>query len=199
MKGYILRALIAIVTLTALTSAQLPPTTVQSQRPSLRRDQTQRTLAPKIIQNEDERAGTQELIEMINLPSGGVRRRATLALGRIGSPAAVTRLVDKLSIDRNPEMRALAAFALGEIESQYAAPDLLARLDPTTESSAEVRARAVEALGKIASNKISADALENSGSDRSGMPSYTCCPTPRNPRLRTQNSLLQWRSQLCFG
>ena len=163
MKGYILKVLIAIVTLTCLTSAQLPPTTVQSQRPSLRRDQTQRTLAPKIIQNEDERAGTPELLEMINLASGGVRRRAILALGRIGSPAAVTRLVDRLSIDRNPEMRALAAFALGEIESQYAAPDLLARLDPTTESSAEVRARAVEALGKIASNKNSAEALGKFG------------------------------------
>jgi cyclophilin family peptidyl-prolyl cis-trans isomerase/HEAT repeat protein len=100
---------------------------------------------------------------MVNLASGGVRRRAILALGRIGSPAAVTRLVDRLSLDLNPEMRALAAFALGEIESHYAAPDLLARLDPTTETSAEVRARAVEALGKIASNKNSAEALGKFG------------------------------------
>jgi len=109
MKASILRVLIALVTITGLTSAQLPPTTVQNQRPSLRRDQTQRTLAPKIIQIEDERAGTPDLLEMINLASGGVRRRAILALGRIGSPAAVTRLVDRLTLDRNPEMRALAA------------------------------------------------------------------------------------------
>ena len=87
MNGYMLRALIAIVLLTGLTSAQLPPVTVQSQKPSLRRDQTQRTLAPRIIQNEDERTGTPELLEMINLPSGGVRRRARLRPELSSGPA----------------------------------------------------------------------------------------------------------------
>ena len=46
-------------------------------------------------------------------------------------------------------MRALAAFALGEIESAAGATPLLEAAQKAKES-AEVRARAVEALGKIA-------------------------------------------------
>jgi cyclophilin family peptidyl-prolyl cis-trans isomerase/HEAT repeat protein len=60
-------------------------------------------------------------------------------------------------------MRALAAFALGEIESHYAVPELLGKLDPSTETAPEVRARVVEALGKIGSNKASAESLGRFG------------------------------------
>src|SRR5437588_6207399 len=101
-------------------------------------------------------------------PHGGVRRRAILALGRIGYPGGLAQLIDILNSDKNPEnrdpeMRALAAFSLGQIQHQHAVSALLEHLDPALEPSPLVRARAVEALGKIASNKLAAAALGNYG------------------------------------
>jgi peptidyl-prolyl cis-trans isomerase B (cyclophilin B) len=101
-------------------------------------------------------------------PPGGPRRRAILALARIGYPSALGFLVDVLNNDKSPEnrnveFRALAAFALGEIESHHAASYLLQHLDPAVESSVVVRARCAEALGKIVSNKLSATSLSNYG------------------------------------
>ena len=147
-----------------LTAAQAPPVTPPNRKPTLKRDRTQRVLYPKIIQCEDERTVTSELIDMLLPPHGGARRRAILALGRIGYPSALGVLIDVLTSDknaenRNAEFRALAAFSLGEIESHRAVPALLERLDPAIEKSDLVRARAVEALGKIGSNKLSAAAL----------------------------------------
>jgi cyclophilin family peptidyl-prolyl cis-trans isomerase/HEAT repeat protein len=144
--------------------AQAPPVTPPNRKPALKRDRTQRVLYPKIIQCEDERTVTSELIDMLLPPHGGARRRAILALGRIGYPSALGVLIDVLASDknaenRNAEFRALAAFSLGEIESHYAVAALLERLDPAIEKSELVRARAVEALGKIGSNKLSAAAL----------------------------------------
>jgi cyclophilin family peptidyl-prolyl cis-trans isomerase/HEAT repeat protein len=123
---------------------------------------------PKIIQMEDERTVTTELIDMLLPPHGGARRRAILALGRIGYPSALAVLMDVLAGDknaenRNPEFRALAAFSLGEIESHHAVTALIERLDPSIEKSELVRARAIEALGKIGSNRLSAAALGNYG------------------------------------
>jgi cyclophilin family peptidyl-prolyl cis-trans isomerase len=108
---------------------------------------------------EDERTVTNELFDMLAFSHGGVRRRAILALGRISYPSSVTALIDVLNNDRNPEVRALAAFSLGETESHYAVSALLSRLQPELESSPLVRARAAEALGKIASNKLTIEIL----------------------------------------
>jgi len=145
-------------------------------KPTLKRDRTQRVLYPKIIQCEDERVVTRDLIEMLLSPHGGVRRRAVLALGRIGypskpaegGPGALGVLMEVLTGDKNaenrdPEVRALAAFSLGEIESHSAVAALIPRLDPAIEKSELVRARAVEALGKIGSNTLSAAALGKYG------------------------------------
>jgi cyclophilin family peptidyl-prolyl cis-trans isomerase len=168
MKLNTVKAALVIVLLPALLSAQAPPTTLPSRKPTLKRDRTQRVLYPKIIQYEDERTVTNDLIEMLQPPHGGVRRRAILAMARIGYATPIGFLVDALNGDknaenRNPDMRALAAFALGEIESHHAASYLMSHLDPTIESSVIVRARCAEALGKIASNKISIASLGDYG------------------------------------
>lgn len=160
MRNIFLSGAILALLIPAASPAQVPLNQAEP-RPTLKRDRTQRLLYPKIIQFEDERAGVAELVAMLSSPHGGIRRRAVIALGRIGSPAAVTALVDLLNNDRYPEVRALAAFALGEIESHYAAKDLLARTQSANEPTAAVRARAAEALGKIVSNKASAEALGN--------------------------------------
>ncbi|HLG16261.1 MAG TPA: HEAT repeat domain-containing protein [Blastocatellia bacterium] len=154
---------VAIVVLPGRVGAQAPPTTPPVSRPTLKRDRTQRIIYPKIIQYEDERFASPELKDLINAPhpSAGVRARAIVALGRIG--AGVADLIEVLNNDQSPRMRALAAFSLGEIESHLAVPALLDRLDPSKESAAEVRARVAEALGKITSNKQSAEALGKYG------------------------------------
>lgn len=157
-----------LLLLPSFVPAQAPPTTPPNRKPSLKRDRTQRTLYPKIIQLEDERTVTTELIDMLLPPHGGARRRAILALGRIGYPSALAVLMDVLAGDknaenRNPEFRALAAFSLGEIESHHAVAALIERLDPSIERSELVRARAIEALGKIGSNRLSAAALGKYG------------------------------------
>ncbi len=157
-----------LLLLTSFVQAQAPPTTPPNRKPTLKRDRTQRTLYPKIIQLEDERVVTTELVDMLLPPHGGARRRAMLALGRIGYPSALAVLMDVLAGDknaenRNPEFRALAAFSLGEIESHQAVAALIDRLDPAIEKSELVRARAIEALGKIGSNRVSAAALGKYG------------------------------------
>jgi cyclophilin family peptidyl-prolyl cis-trans isomerase/HEAT repeat protein len=78
-----------------------------------------------------------------------VRRRAALAAGRIGNPGALAELTNILANDRESQVRAMAAFAIGEIESPNGASALMTALKKPDETD-EVRARAIEALGKIA-------------------------------------------------
>jgi cyclophilin family peptidyl-prolyl cis-trans isomerase len=164
MRTHPMKAAAGVLILGMPLLAQLPPVTVPPGKPTLKRDRTQRILYPKIIQHEDERTVTTDLIELLQPTHGGARRRAILALGRIGYPSGLAALMDILISDQNPEnrdpeMRALAAFSLGQIQNQHAVSVLLERLDPTIEKSALVRARAVEALGKIGSNKQAGAAL----------------------------------------
>jgi cyclophilin family peptidyl-prolyl cis-trans isomerase len=74
-----------------------------------------------------------------------VRRRAALAAGRIGDPAAVPALLPLLQ-DTEVEVRQMTAFALGLVGDGQAVDPLVAALkDP----EAMVRGRAAEALGQI--------------------------------------------------
>jgi len=78
-------------------------------------------------------------------PDPGLRRRAALALGRVGMPEGLRVLVPLLSDSAEP-VRAMVAFAIGLIgDRQGLAPLQAALKDP----SALVRGRAVEALGLI--------------------------------------------------
>ncbi|HEY6332288.1 MAG TPA: HEAT repeat domain-containing protein [Blastocatellia bacterium] len=155
-------ALALSLLLSGTVLAQLKPTTVPPQSPHLKRDRTQRILYPKIVENEDERVADDELIDLLAFPHMGVRRRTVLALGRIGYPSALTALIDVLNTNHDVEMRALAAFALGLIGSNYAAEPLLDKLQKTDED-ASVRARAAEALGRIGSDKFSRQNLGDYG------------------------------------
>jgi cyclophilin family peptidyl-prolyl cis-trans isomerase/HEAT repeat protein len=147
---------------------QAPPTTVPDRRPTLKRDRSQRVLYPKIIQSEDERLVSTELTEIVNSSHGGAKKRAILALGRIGYPSGISVLVDLLNSggraqDSSDEFRALAAFSLGEVEHNYPVAVLLDHLNPDLEKSALVRIRCAEALGKIGSNRFSIAALGQYG------------------------------------
>jgi cyclophilin family peptidyl-prolyl cis-trans isomerase/HEAT repeat protein len=77
-----------------------------------------------------------------------IQARAVLAAGRIGEPSSVDALAGLLE-NGDMSIRPIAAFALGETEAEHAAVFILRSLaDPKTTDA--VRARAVEAAGKIA-------------------------------------------------
>jgi cyclophilin family peptidyl-prolyl cis-trans isomerase/HEAT repeat protein len=103
----------------------------------------------RIVKAEDQRRWDNDLRELLSNSSPAIRKRAALAAGRIGNEDSVTALADLLKQDPDAEVRAMAAFALGEVESPTGADALLAVLKNATES-APLRAQAIEALGKIA-------------------------------------------------
>ena len=100
----------------------------------------------QIMQAEDERRWDDNLKSLLSSNDAAIRKRAALAAGRIGVEAAVPVLAEMLLTDRETEVREMAAFALGEIESAGGAYALVTVLkDPKKPA----RARSVEALGKI--------------------------------------------------
>src|SRR5262245_25677643 len=113
----------------------------------------------RIIQLEDERnLSGDELIGLLKHQTPEVRERAALAIGRIGDKRGTDPLIKVLQSDENERVREMAAFALGEIEDSLAASALLNALNSSNGTS-PVRARAVEALGKIASVRANAEPL----------------------------------------
>lgn len=78
-------------------------------------------------------------------PDPGVRRRAVLAIGRVGMSEGIATLVGTLA-DTEEQVRAMSAFALGIIGDLQGAPALEKLL---ADSSPLVRGRAAEALGLI--------------------------------------------------
>ena len=103
----------------------------------------------RIVRAEDRRRWDKDLIELLSHRDPAVRKRAALAAGRIGNEASVPALTNVLKQDADADVRAMAAFALGEVESLTAADALVAIIKSDKERG-EIRARALEALGKIA-------------------------------------------------
>ncbi len=103
----------------------------------------------RISKAEDELRFDKTLEDLMKSANAPIRKRAALASGRIGDERAISALVNLLENDKNAEVRATVAFALGEIESIKASDAILKVLQNTKEAD-EVRARAVEAAGKIA-------------------------------------------------
>src|SRR5437763_2334004 len=99
----------------------------------------------QIIRAEDQRRWDDKLKSLLSDKDPKVRTRAALAAGRIGDEGAVLPLIDLLKKDTDWGVQQTAAFALGEIESAKATDALI----EATRIS-DLRARALEALGKIA-------------------------------------------------
>ena len=115
-----------------------------------------------IIQHEDERLLDASLTDLLKVPDLRIKQRCILAIGRIGAPAGVTQLLTILKASDDPRLQAKIAFALGEIENEAAVPIFL-KLLSEKQSSVETCGRAIEALGKITSNKGSAKRLGADG------------------------------------
>lgn len=116
------------------------------------------SLHARIIQLEDERnLNGDELAKLLKHASPKVRERAALAIGRIGDKRDTDALIELFNQDQDTNVRAMAAFALGEMEDvkataalSNAISSLLAPPHKRDEPPL-VRARVCEALGKILS------------------------------------------------
>ena len=86
-----------------------------------------------------------DLTVLVTDSEARIRRRAALAIGRVGLAAGVQPLVTLLA-DADQDVREMAAFALGLIGDASATAPLMKSL---TDPSPIVRGRAAEALGQI--------------------------------------------------
>ena len=102
----------------------------------------------QIVRAEDERRFDKTLENLLLNPDAQIRARAALAAGRIGDERSIPALVNLLDKDSSDAVRSTAAFAIGEIESIKGADAVLNTLKNEKNSPA-VRARAIEAAGKI--------------------------------------------------
>jgi cyclophilin family peptidyl-prolyl cis-trans isomerase/HEAT repeat protein len=109
-----------------------------------------------ILGAEDQRRWDDALKSLLVDKDARVRKRAALAAGRIGDERALPALIELLKGDPDNDVRQMAAFAIGEIESPAGADALLAVLSNTKESG-QIRARGVEAMGKIAAARPEAE------------------------------------------
>src|SRR5687767_15660973 len=75
----------------------------------------------QILKAEDARRYDKTLENLLKSPNAVVRKRAALAAGRIGDEAAIPALTALLEKEQSADTRAMAAFALGEVESMKAA------------------------------------------------------------------------------
>jgi len=136
-KKIVLACALALL-LTAVSYAQKPSTP---------------TIPPSILlritKAEDERRWDDDLRKLFSSPDAAIRERAALAAGRIGNEDSVAALAKLLEQDKDASVRSMAAFAIGEVESETGANALIGVLKNTNEDEA-VRARAMEALRKIA-------------------------------------------------
>ena len=94
-----------------------------------------------------------DLVKLLADPEARIRRRAALAIGRVGLPDGVQPLTSVLASDGDAEVRQMAAFAMGLIGDASAAASLTQALADT---SALVRGRAAEALGQIGAKESAA-------------------------------------------
>jgi cyclophilin family peptidyl-prolyl cis-trans isomerase/HEAT repeat protein len=103
-----------------------------------------------ILELEDQRqlrGGGGDLLTLLTDQEARIRRRSALAAGRVKLPEAIPALTTTLQGETDPEVRQMAAFALGLIGDAAAAPALMTAL---TDPDPLIQGRAAEALGMIA-------------------------------------------------
>ena len=103
-----------------------------------------------ILTLEDQRqlrGGGGDLLNLLGDDEARIRRRSALAVGRVKLPEGIPGLTTLLQGDQDPEVRQMAAFAMGLIGDESAAPVLMTAL---TDPDPLIQGRAAEALGLIA-------------------------------------------------
>lgn len=87
-----------------------------------------------------------DLVTLLGERDPRLRRRAAIAIGRVGLPEGVEPLLARLD-DPDPDVRTMVAFSLGLLGDRRAA-DALVRL-LTNDADMRVRGRAADALGRL--------------------------------------------------
>ncbi len=122
-----------------------------------------------------------DLVLLLNDTEARTRRRAAIAIGRVGLPEAVPALVKVMQADADPEVRQMAAFALGLIGDQSAVEPLRAALaDPLP----LVAGRAAEALGSHRRHGVGAGDQPDDRGQLGGRGRDTRRRQPRPVRIR---------------
>ena len=86
-------------------------------------------------------AGIDGLASLLGDKDVRLRKRAALALGRIGDERALPKLSGALQSDKDIDVRQMCAFAIGEIESTAGTEALIAVLDDTRQPGAGAGSR----------------------------------------------------------
>ncbi|MBN8725923.1 MAG: peptidylprolyl isomerase [Acidobacteria bacterium] len=147
LTGFSIATLPIMVTAQAIDQKDIGKST---RFPTLQRDRSAQVIYTRLRQMEDERGISSDFLQYLTNSHAGVRKQAVLTLGRIGDRSTVGPVGQVLLDDGNAKVREYAAFALGEIEDVRGVRVLIATVLSKGEQL-EVRARAAEALGKIAS------------------------------------------------
>ncbi len=116
-----------------------------------------------LIEAEDTRTLNKRVLDLLKSPKMELRKKAYTAVGRIGDKSVSKVLIDALASEKDPGLRQVIVFALGEIEDRSALPSLFAIMASTRENT-EIKGRAAEAIGKIVSSKPAPSANERSKS-----------------------------------
>jgi cyclophilin family peptidyl-prolyl cis-trans isomerase/HEAT repeat protein len=149
-----------------LVAALFTAATAQQPRPNRPVSAIPTNVLLRIMRAEDERRWDNTLPVLFGYKEASVRKRAALAMGRIGDERALPALIELLKTESDNDVRQMIAFAIGEIESPDGAAALIEILDDTREPGV-VRARAVEALGKIGGALLS---RASAAGDRGNLP-----------------------------
>ena len=144
----------------------------------------------EILRCEDRRDPIRTLLPYLEDDRPELRARALLAIGRIAGPTpagadhgpAHTALTRRLRIDPSPEVRRMAAFALGLLQTDEAAVRLATILASGLEPEGAVRAAAIEGLGRCGFAAHSA-AMRSALADA-------------DPRVRQAALLAVWKGSL---
>jgi cyclophilin family peptidyl-prolyl cis-trans isomerase/HEAT repeat protein len=93
-----------------------------------------------------------DLLDLLGDADPRLRRRAAIAIGRVGLADGVEPLIGRLQ-DLDPDVRQMVAFALGLLADRRATAVLIAALE---DADWRVRGRAAEALGRIGDARAAA-------------------------------------------
>jgi cyclophilin family peptidyl-prolyl cis-trans isomerase/HEAT repeat protein len=158
--------------------------------PLLHKEHAAQQVYLRMMQMEDERKLDSDFLQYLTSTHAGVRRHGALTMGRIGDRSAVGPLSEMLVDDGNAKVRESAAFALGELAEPRGIKSLISSLLNNGESM-EVRARAAEALGKIAALPENNRAIGTEGKDRINSLLISALPKPPTDLKPNQDILVK--------
>jgi len=110
-------------------------------------DRYERALALEILARADPIGSRKELLEALDSPFRSVRIRALMGLEQIHDPVLVENFADRLRDDPDPDLRAMAARALGAAGSQKALPALREAMEDPVDVVQEEATRSLVKLG----------------------------------------------------